>query len=1478
MIMSSLRARSISVSQLSIALLGFVIAAWSSPALAQTLVSIAVFPPSVTVGTGSNQQFTATGTYSDGTAVDLTNSVSWAAGGAAVNISSSGLASVVASSSVGIPITATSGGVSGLAFLSAIGGAPVSCSIPTTDLKLLVVNNSGANAGAGYADFPAILQALNYFGVPYTVVDVSAGVSASMLSDGSCHGFYQGVIFAFGNDIYTLPGMPLLTAYEQTFKARQINWFTFPGTDFGLNPDNATVDSTETYSANFTPAGASTFFYANTSTPLSISNAFVYLATPNNGSVTPLPAGASVTPLLSDSAGNALSLDYVLGDGREYLTQTFDSNPYLTHDLVLAYGLVNWVTRGIFLGEYHVFATQSIDDFFINDAEWIPGTACTNPITHDRTLGDDPSLPTFRLTSSDMTQLVAWQKAKQSDPLLSNFELSIAFNGVGTAGNTDWTGVPAGSTDTLVADLESYQQYFHWMSHTYDHPGTLDGLCRSAPTGTGCGDPDTPPMDSIDLEVLTNLWVASQPGGVNLDLDPSDAALAQLTFTDFDPHSMVTPGVTGLDDANVSPYLNQDGIAYVVTDTSVATTATNNNGPNPSPNVGIVNNYAPDIYEVPRHPNDVFFNAANWADDQAEFSCIYGPSGTNQEPFNTFTPAQLLDFVSTSFVNNMLLGDMDPEMFHQPNLHFSDNGASLGMTESHVSAPLTDVYDQTFSKYEALYNMPVLTPTQAQMGQAMQARNTYNLSNVTASVVGGPSPTINITVPAGASVPSAVISVTGLNSNGAEVYDGQFISHLTVNAGQTISLSTQIVTSTITWPAPAAITFGTALSATQLNAISSVPGTFVYTPAAGTMLASGTQTLSVTFTPTDPAHFTSAQAKVTLGVFQATPTVAWATPAAIAFGTALSATQLNATSSVPGTFVYTPAAGTVLTPGTQSLSAIFTPSDTADFISVQTTVALTVNQATPTVAWATPAAITFGTALGATQLNATSNVPGTFVYTPAAGTVLTPGSQSLSVAFTPTSTADFTSTQANVSLTVNRATPTVAWATPAAITSGTALSAVQLNATASVPGTFAYSPAAGSILSVGAQTLSVTFTPTLTTDYNSVLSQVTIQVNTAASLTAVSVSPTSVPGGTSSTGTVMLSGAAPTGGAVVTLASGTTAAATVPATVTVSAGQSSTTFTVTTKAVALSTPVTLSATYNSVKASTILTVSPVSTVHLNTMWLSNSILVGGASTTGTIQLTAAAPAGGASVSLASSNTAVTVPASVLVAAGATTATFAVTTKAVTASATAAISASYNGTTASSSLTITAILLNTMWLNNGSLVGGSSTIGTVQLTSAAPAGGGVVTLSSSNTAAATVPSTVTVASGATTATFAINTNSVTSSITVTISASYNSSKVSSSLTVTPLVLNTMWLNTLILKGGASTGGTVQLASPAPAGGVVVTLSSTSSSATVPASVTIAAGATTATFTVSTKAVKSLTLPIITATYNGVPRIAILLLTP
>jgi hypothetical protein len=172
---------------------------------------------------------------------------------------------------------------------------------------------------------------------------------------------------------------------------------------------------------------------------------------------------------------------------------------------------------------------------------------------------------------------------------------------------------------------------------------------------------------------------------------------------------------------------------------------------------------------------------------------------------------------------------------------------------------------------------------------------------------------------------------------------------------------------------------------------------------------------------------------------------------------------------------------------------------------------LIVNQATPTIAWPTPAAITYGTALSAAQLNATSTVAGTFSYNPASGTVLTAGSHTLSVTFTPTDTTDYTTASSSVTLQVNQATPTITWATPAAFAYGTALSGTQLNATASVPGTFSYNPAPGSVLAAGAHTLSVLFTPTDTTDYATASTTVSLTV-TPIALTITAGSPTIIYG------------------------------------------------------------------------------------------------------------------------------------------------------------------------------------------------------------------------------------------------------------------------------------------------------------------------------------------------------------------------------
>src|SRR5262249_33103969 len=155
-------------------------------------------------------------------------------------------------------------------------------------------------------------------------------------------------------------------------------------------------------------------------------------------------------------------------------------------------------------------------------------------------------------------------------------------------------------------------------------------------------------------------------------------------------------------------------------------------------------------------------------------------------------------------------------------------------------------------------------------------------------------------------------------------------------------------------------------------------------------------------------------------------------------------------------------------------------------------------QATPTVTWANPADIVYGTALGGTQLNATADVPGTFTYTPDFGTVLHAGSHILSVTFTPTDTTHYSSVILTAPLTDLKATPTLTWDTPPDVVIDPSRGYVMVplkpmfNATANVPGTFDYPflRGFGSIASQwypfdpGSYTFSVTFTPTDTADYN----------------------------------------------------------------------------------------------------------------------------------------------------------------------------------------------------------------------------------------------------------------------------------------------------------------------------------------------------------------------------------------------------------
>ena len=195
-------------------------------------------------------------------------------------------------------------------------------------------------------------------------------------------------------------------------------------------------------------------------------------------------------------------------------------------------------------------------------------------------------------------------------------------------------------------------------------------------------------------------------------------------------------------------------------------------------------------------------------------------------------------------------------------------------------------------------------------------------------------------------------------------------------------------------------------AATQLDATSGgVAGTFVYTPAAGAVLAAGTQTLSVTFTPTDSADYSVATLTVFLTVNKAPLTV---TPnnASRLYGVANPTFTGSITGLVAGdtiTATYASAANLTTIVGVYSSSPNAIAATLSDpgsklgnYTLAQNVGTLTITQTTTTLTWPTPAAITYGTPLSATQLDATSGgIAGTFVYTPTTATVLAAGSGGL---------------------------------------------------------------------------------------------------------------------------------------------------------------------------------------------------------------------------------------------------------------------------------------------------------------------------------------------------------------------------------------------------------------------------------------------------------------------------------------------------
>jgi hypothetical protein len=399
----------------------------------------------------------------------------------------------------------------------------------------------------------------------------------------------------------------------------------------------------------------------------------------------------------------------------------------------------------------------------------------------------------------------------------------------------------------------------------------------------------------------------------------------------------------------------------------------------------------------------------------------------------------------------------------------------------------------------------------------------------------------------------------------------------------------------------------------------------------------------------------------------------------------------------------------------------------------------------------------------------------------------------------------------------------------------------------------------------------------------------------APSLASLVLNPSRVASGQMSTGTVTLTSPAPAGGAVVKLQGSMEGRVVTPASVTVPAGSLSTDFTITAPPVWATHWVFIGGQYGTSGGSQArllqIDPGPPGAPTLLAMGASASDVIGGDSFRGTIALVVPAPPGGGAVSLTSENPGVVqVPASVTVAEGNSTGSFIVTTSRVPVTTGVRINASAGGETRSWFVNVTPSpdappLLAGLTLSPTSVAGGSTSTGTVFLSAPAPANGITVTLSTNNLAVAKAPGVVAVPAGQTSASFTVTTSPVSADTSATITASFDSAQ-SATLVVTRAAtpppaagLSSVGVSPSSVIGGSTSQGKVTLTSAAPSGGAIVSLvSSNTAVASVPASVTVASGATSATFTIATRSVTSATSATISANYNGAGRNATLTVNP
>ena len=404
------------------------------------------------------------------------------------------------------------------------------------DLKVLLLGGTGAEPS--YLAWKAELQRE---GVPFEAIAATPGhapITAASLSDtlpgGIQEGKYQAVILATGGLVVceatcasalSSSEWSALESYEQTFNVRQISAYVYPGSTYGLN--SPTVSGPLDGSVgSLTPDGSMAFPYLNG--PVKIdTGTYGYQATPLATQAT----GASFDTLLTGPSGSALVGVYTHPNGTQELVQSFDGNGGQLQSELLRHGELNWVTRGVYLGDQRNYLAVNVDDVFLSDDSW-------NTATH--TTDYNPA-DAIRMTPADVDRAASWSAQ-------NGITLGMLFNG---GGSDQYAAEHAGS-DPLLTEFKEDAADFYWLSHTYDHPN-LDCATQAY----------------TDTEFQSNTAWATKNG---FSTNPAEVVTGEHSgLANLIPGNPGTVDPPDLDSASVSPTggaLPAGSYEYAVTDTS----------------------------------------------------------------------------------------------------------------------------------------------------------------------------------------------------------------------------------------------------------------------------------------------------------------------------------------------------------------------------------------------------------------------------------------------------------------------------------------------------------------------------------------------------------------------------------------------------------------------------------------------------------------------------------------------------------------------------------------------------------------------------------------------------------------------------------------------------------------------------------------------------------------------------------------------